>query len=46
MYYAEKIIDGVLCCKHMPNAEWKPLSAKQLTNQIVRLECEVRRLTL
>ena len=45
MYYAEKIIDGVLCCKHTPRGEWKPLNAKQLTSKIERLQKEIQKLT-
>lgn len=30
MYYEEKIIKGVLCCRTTPKGEWKPVHAKEL----------------
>jgi hypothetical protein len=38
MYYEEQIIDGVLCHRYMPNAEWKLFSAKVLSSRIEALE--------
>ena len=33
MYYAEKIINGILHCKHTPNGKWIELSKEKLTNK-------------
>lgn len=44
MYHAEKIIDGVLHWKGMPNSPWKPYSHEQLTNMLVK-EREAHRKT-
>lgn len=38
MYYAEAIIDGVLCCRLTPDGKWYPLSPEDLTARIVNLK--------
>lgn len=38
MYYAEKVIDGVLHCKTTPNGKWKPLSLESLTRRVIMAE--------
>lgn len=35
MYYAEEIINGVLCWKNDPDGEWRPFSAKELTVKLM-----------
>ena len=45
MYYAEKIIDGVLCYKHSPRGNWIQMSQAQLTRKVERLQAEVQRLS-
>lgn len=42
MYYAEKIINGILCCKHTPKGEWIPLTPEQLTKKIQELQSEIQ----
>jgi hypothetical protein len=37
MYYAEKIINGVLCHKDTPDGEWKPFQPQSLTCKIEQL---------
>jgi len=34
MYYAEEIIDGILCFKTTPNGEWRPLDVRTLTSRL------------
>lgn len=36
MYNEERIIDGVLCWRGTPDSEFKPYTAEQLTNKLVR----------
>lgn len=38
MYHAEKIIDGVLCYKTLPDAKFKPFTAEQLTERLMVAE--------
>jgi hypothetical protein len=38
MYYNEGIINGVLCHKSIPDGEWIPFTAVQLTKRIMRAE--------
>ena len=38
MYYAEKIINGILHCKSSPKGEWRELSKEQLTTKILKME--------
>ena len=40
MYYEEKVIDGVLCCRGAPDGEFTPLSAEELTDKLLRA-CEI-----
>jgi hypothetical protein len=35
MYYAEKIIDGVLSYRTSPDDEWTPFTANQLTARLI-----------
>jgi len=44
MYYKEEVINGVLCWKGSPNGEWHPLTAKQLTERLIKAEAEFIRL--
>ena len=37
MYYEEKVIDGVLCVRVIPDGEFEPLSQEALTKIIVEL---------
>ncbi len=37
MYHEEKIIDGVLCWRGLPDGEWKQFTQKQLTDRMVTL---------
>jgi hypothetical protein len=34
MYHEEKVIDGVLCWRGLPNASWTPFTAKELTEKL------------
>lgn len=34
MYYEEKIIDGVLHYRNLPDAEWKEMSKEKLTQKV------------
>lgn len=34
MYYEEKIIDGVLCCRHSPDAAWAPVSQEDMSRKL------------
>ena len=38
MYYEERIVNGILCCRRTPKGDFKPLSAKELTNRILELK--------
>jgi len=38
MYYVERVINGVLCCKSTPKGKWRELSKETLTNRILKLE--------
>lgn len=42
MYYAEKIINGILHCKHTPNGKWIELSKERLTHKIVKMEARLK----
>lgn len=42
MYYEERVINGVVCCKTSPNGEWRQLTPRQLTDKIVMLENGLR----
>jgi len=35
MYYEEKIIDGVLMSRTVPNGTWTAKSQQEMTNQII-----------
>ena len=36
MYYQEKVINGILCCKHSPNGEWVELAKQTLTERLMK----------
>lgn len=38
MYYEEKLIDGILCWRSRPDAEWTPFTLKELSNRVVVAE--------
>jgi len=40
MYFAECVIDGVLCWKSSPNGDWKQYTPKQLTDKLFALQDE------
>ncbi len=40
MYYEEKTIDRVLCCRFTPNGEWVKLTPEELTSKIESLKKE------
>lgn len=42
MYYAEKIINGILHCRHTPNGWWIELSKEKLTDKIVKMEASLK----
>jgi len=44
MYYIERIINAILCCKWHPEEEWQPLSKEKLTEKILALQKEVESL--
>lgn len=31
MYHEERVVDGVLCWRSLPNDNWTPFTAKELT---------------
>ena len=35
MYYDEQVINGVLCHRGLPDGEWIPFTAEQLTQRLV-----------
>ena len=35
MYYEEKVIDGVLCCRHRPNDEFVPVRFGELRREVL-----------
>lgn len=42
MYYQEKIVNGILCCKHTPKGKWIPLSIEELSKRAVSAESTLR----
>ena len=44
MYFEEKIIDGVLCFRTTPKAQFQPYTAEMLTKKIVKLTSELKEL--
>jgi len=44
MHYEETIIDGVLMCRHMPRAEWKPVTGpkQEAFKALMALDDETR----
>jgi len=44
MYYAEKMINGILHYKNTPNGEWKPKSIESLSDRVVKAEKKVQEL--
>lgn len=45
MYYREKIVDGIICCKGSEDGEWIPLSPEKMTKKILKMQVEIERLT-
>ena len=37
MFYEERIVNGILCKRHSPKAEWTPLSKAELSLLVVKL---------
>lgn len=35
MYYAEKIVNGILYCRHSPNARWQKASVDMVNHRLV-----------
>jgi len=44
MYYAEKMINGILHYKTTPYGDWKPKSIESLSNRVVKAEKKVQEL--
>lgn len=44
MYYEEKIIDGVLHFKTLPNGSWRQMSLVALTHRVQILEGRIKSL--
>lgn len=42
MYYEERVINGVLCCRSSPNDDFRPMSIQALTAKVVILEGNLR----
>ena len=42
MYYAEQVIDGVLCSRTSPDDEFEPLTPIELTTRIIVLERKLK----
>jgi len=43
MYYEEKVINGILCYRFSPDAEWKEFTAEKLTMRLLKSEQENNR---
>lgn len=41
MYYEEKVINGILCWRGLPDGEFRPLSIEEITAKYSKLESEV-----
>jgi hypothetical protein len=35
MYYEEKVIDGILCCRYSSSAEWHQFTQEELTRKYI-----------
>ncbi len=35
MYYAEEVVNGVLCWRDTPDGKWNPFTTEQLTLQLM-----------
>ena len=44
MYYAEEIVNGVLCFKTTPDGEWTPLSLTVLTERLTEANKRINEL--
>lgn len=44
MFYEEKIINGVLCCRTRPEGEWEPCNAAHITFQLEFALARVKKL--
>ena len=44
MYYIERIINGILCCKWTPDGAWEELSKEKMTEKILALKAEIETL--
>lgn len=44
MYYAEKIINGVIHFKHTPDGEWREKTPEALTEMVEKLRAQLRTL--
>lgn len=36
MYYQEKVINGILCCRYAPSGKWIALSKETLTERLMK----------
>ena len=44
MYYEEKIINGVLCCRTTPDGIWQPFTLEELSTRLEAKEKECEKL--
>lgn len=42
MYKEEKVINGVLCVRYRPDAEFTPYTVEQLTSKVVEYESRIQ----
>lgn len=41
MFYEEHVIHGVLCCRTSPSEPFRPLSAHELTHQLLQTRAQL-----
>lgn len=44
MYYDERVIDGILCCRFSPRGEWRPVTHQEMTRRLLDAEAKVQRI--
>lgn len=44
MYYKEKIINGILCCRGVPNGEWRPIDYETIVKRLIVAEDKLQRM--
>jgi len=44
MFYEEKIINGILCCRTRPDGEWEPCAPVQITFRLEEALARIKEL--